>query len=169
VLVWDFGYLPEAAPTLEPCFLTDSDDFFMIEPQKRVTGEELMRPGGISVDAVAKFLSDWTTREQRHCGRQLLTIHAGDLPVDVDDVIAESRRYMNEIARRLPLAPQSHIGHSKLGRWFTETSRRLKERSGGGGRLAGSTSAPIENEGRGLSHILRSMHPALFGPLPFLR
>jgi len=101
VLVWDFGYLPEAAPTLEPYFLADSDDFFMIEPQKRVTGEELMRPGGISVDAVAKFLSDWTTREQRRCGRQLLTIHAGDLPVDLDDVIAESRRYMNEIACRL--------------------------------------------------------------------
>src|SRR6516162_2134277 len=64
VLVWDFGYLPEAAPTLEPCFLADSDDFFMIEPQKRVTGEELVRPGGISVDAIAKFLSDWTTHEQ---------------------------------------------------------------------------------------------------------
>src|SRR5215831_3922942 len=169
VLVWDFGYLPEAAPTLEPYFLADSDDFFMIEPQKRVTGEELVRPGGISVDAIAKFLSDWTTHEQRRCGRQLLTIHAGDLPVGVDEVIAESRRYMNEIARRLPLAPQSHIGHSKLGRWFTETSRRLKERSTGGGSLAASTSAPIENEGRGLSHILRSIHTALFGPLPFLR
>ena len=105
VLVWDFGYLPEAAPTLEPYFLADSDDFFMIEPQKRVTGEELVRPGGISVDAIAKFLSDWTTHEQRRCGRQLLTIHTGDLPVDVDEAIAESRRYMNEIARRLSPEP----------------------------------------------------------------
>jgi hypothetical protein len=169
VLVWDFGYLPEAAPTLEPCFLADSDDFFMIEPQKRVTGEELVRPGGISVDAIAKFLSDWTTHEQRRCGRQLLTIHAGDLPADLDGVIAESRRYMNEIARRLSPEPQAHIGHAKLGRWFTETSRRLKERSTGGGSLAVSTSPPIEKEGRGLSHILRSIHTALFGPLPFLR
>jgi hypothetical protein len=169
VLVWDFGYLPEAAPTLEPYFLADSDDFFMIEPQKRVTGEELVRPGGISVDAIAKFLSDWTTHEQRRCGRQLLTIHAGDLPADLDEVIAESRRYMNEIARRLSPEPQSHIGHAQLGRWFTETSRRLEERSAGGGSLAASTSAPNEKEGRGLSHILRSIHTALFGPLPFLR
>jgi hypothetical protein len=169
VLVWDFGYLPEAAPTLEPCFLADSDDFFMIEPQKRVTGEELVRPGGISVDAIAKFLSDWTTHEQRRCGRQLLTIHAGDLPADLDGVIAESHRYMNEIARRLSPEPQSHIGHAKLGRWFTETSRRLKERSTGGGSLAVSTSPPIEKERRGVSHILRSIHTALFGPLPFLR
>jgi hypothetical protein len=169
VLVWDFGYLPEAAPTLEPCFLADSDDFFMIEPQKRVTGEELVRPGGISLDAIAKFLSDWTTREQRRCGRQLLTIHAGDLPVDIDDVVAESRRYMNEIERRLSPEPQSHIGHVQLGRWFTETTRRLKERSAGGGSLAVSTSPAAEKEARGLSHILRSVHTALFGPLPFLR
>src|SRR5262249_16382196 len=168
VLVWDFGYLPEAAPTLEPSFLADSDDFFMIEPQKRVTGEELMRPGGISVDAIAKFLSDWTTREQRRCGRQLLTIHAGDLPPELDDVIAESRRYMNEIARRLSPEPQSHIGHAKLGLWFTEPTRRLKERSAGGGSLAARASPPIEKQGR-LSRILRSIHTALFGPLPFLR
>jgi hypothetical protein len=165
VLVWDFGYLPEAAPTLEPYFLADSDDFFMIEPQKRVTGEELVRPGGISVDAIAKFLSDWTTHEQRRCGRQLLTINAADLPVDLDNVIAESRRYMNEIGRRLSPEPQSHIGHAQLGRWFTETSRRLEERSAGGGSLA----VPIEKEASGLSHVLRSIHTALFGPLPFLR
>jgi len=169
VLVWDFGYLPEAAPTLEPYFLADSDDFFMIEPQKRVTGEELVRPGGISLDAIAKFLSDWTTREQRRCGRQLLTIHADDLPVDIDDVIAESRHYMNEIARRLSPEPQPHIGHARLGRWFTETTRRLEERSAGGGSLAASTSPPIEKEAREPSHILRSIHTALFGPLPFLR
>src|SRR6266516_662152 len=143
VLVWDFGYLPEAAPTLEPYFLADSDDFFMIEPQKRVTGEEVMHPGGISLDAIAKFLFDWTTHEQRRC--------------------------INEIARRLSPAPQSHIGHAKLGRWFTETTRRLKERSAGGGSLAVSTSPAIEKEGRGLSHILRSIHTTLFGPLPLLR
>src|SRR6266699_3788760 len=164
VLVWDFGYLPEAAPTLEPYFLADSDDFFMIEPQKRVTGEELMHPGGISLDAIAKFLSDWTTHEQRRCGRQLLTIHAGDLPVDIDDVIAESRRYMNEIERRLSPEPQSHIGHVQLGRWFTETTRRLEERSAGGASPVASTSPAIEKEARGLSHVLRSVHTALFGP-----
>src|SRR6266481_1246456 len=164
-----YWYVDEDALTLEPYYLAAPDDFCMIEPQQRVTGEELMRPGGISVDAVAKFLSDWTTREQRRCGRQLLTIHAGDLPVDLDDVIAESRRYMNEIACRLSPAPQSHIGHVQLGRWFTETTRRLEERSAGGGSLAVSTSPAIEKEARGLSHILRSVHTTLFGPLPFLR
>jgi hypothetical protein len=169
VLVWDFGYLPEAAPTLEPSFLCDSDDFFMIEPQKRVTGEELVRPGGISIDAIAKFLSDWTTHEQRRCGRQLLVIHAGDLPADIHDVIAESRGYMNEITYRLSPEPQSHIGHAKLGPWFTETIRRLRERAANADRPAVLTSPPTEQEGRRLSAMLRSIHTALFGPRPFLR
>src|SRR5262249_30489171 len=97
------------------------------------------------------------------------TIHAADLPANLDDIIAESRRYMNEIARRLSHEPQSHVGHAKLGRWFTETSRRLKERSTGGGSLAASTPPIEKKEGRGPSHILRSIHTALFGPLPFLR
>ena len=169
VLVWDFGYLPEAAPTLEPYFLTDSDDFFMIEPQKRVTGEELVRPGGISLDDIAKFLSDWTTHEQRRCGRELLTIHAGELPADLDGVIAESRRYMNEIARRLSPEPQPHVAHPKLGSWFKETSRRLRERSAAGGNAPALTSPSIQNERLGLSQALRRIHTALFGPLPFVR
>jgi hypothetical protein len=76
---------------------------------------------------------------------------------------------MNEIASRLSPEPQSHIGHAKLGRWFAETTRRLKERSAGGGSLAVSAPPPIQKEGRGLSHILRAIHTALFGPLPFLR
>jgi hypothetical protein len=169
VLVWDFGYLPEAAPTLEPYFLTDSDDFFMIEPQKRVTGEELVRPGGISIDDIAKFLSEWTTHEQRRCGRELLTIHAGELPADLDGVIAESRRYMNEITRRLSPEPQPHVAHPKLGSWFKETSRRLRERSAAGGNAPALTSPSIQNERLGLSQALRRIHTALFGPLPFVR
>jgi hypothetical protein len=169
VLVWDFGYLPEAAPTLEPYVLTDSDDFFMIEPQKGVTGEELVRPGGISIDDIAKFLSDWTTHEQRRCGRELLTIHAGELPADLDGVIAESRRYMNEIARRLSPEPQPHVAHPKLGSWFKETSRRLRERSAAGGNVPALTAPSIQNERLGLSQALRRIHTALFGPLPFVR
>ncbi|TMJ92056.1 MAG: hypothetical protein E6G76_01540 [Alphaproteobacteria bacterium] len=169
VLVWDFGYLPEAAPTLEPYVLTDSDEFFMIEPQKGVTGEELVRPGGISIDDIAKFLSDWTTHEQRRCGRELLTIHAGELPADLDGVIAESRRYMNEIARRLSPEPQPHVAHPKLGSWFKETSRRLRERSAAGGNVPALTAPSSQNERLGLSQALRRIHTALFGPLPFVR
>ena len=93
-LVWDFGYIPDAAPTLERYFIQDSDDFFMLEPQSRLTGEELIRPGWITFDEIAKFINDWTTKEQRECGEQLLILHSRDLPPDLDGVVEESRRYM---------------------------------------------------------------------------
>jgi hypothetical protein len=76
---------------------------------------------------------------------------------------------MNEITCRLSPEPQSHIGHAKLGRWFTERIRRLRDRTAGRDNPTVLTSAPIEQEGRGVSVMLRSVHTALFGPLPFLR
>src|SRR5262249_37673789 len=54
VLVWDYGFIPEASPNLNRHFIADSDDFFMIEIQKRGTGADLVRLGGISVDAIAQ-------------------------------------------------------------------------------------------------------------------
>src|SRR5262247_3467108 len=110
VLVWDYGFIPEAAPTAERHFIGDSDDFFMLEPQKRTTGEELVRLGWVSPDEIARDLSKWTTKEQRECGQKLLRIHADDLP-DLDAVVAESRAYLAQIAARLSPTPQPHIGH----------------------------------------------------------
>lgn len=128
VLVWDYGFIPEAAPTAQRYFIGDSDDFFMIEPQRRDTGQEMIRPGWISFDDIAKNLSMWTTKEQRECGRQLLTIHASDLPGGLDDIVEQSGRYMDEIYRRLSPNPLPHLGHSYLGGWFEEVKRRMHGR-----------------------------------------
>src|SRR5215470_13299022 len=57
VLVWDYGFIPEAAPTAEKHFIGDSDEFFMLEPQRRGSGDDLVRLGGISVEEIAKDLS----------------------------------------------------------------------------------------------------------------
>jgi hypothetical protein len=126
VLVWDYGFIPEASPTAERHFIDDSDNFFMIEPQKRTTGEELVRVGWISPDEIARALSKWTTKEQRECGRQLLKIHACDLPAHMEDIVAESRAFMTEITRRLP-APQPHIDHGHLSAWFEAAKERMKK------------------------------------------
>ena len=45
---WDYGFIPEAAPTQTPHFITDSDDFFMIEPQNRDHQALLIRVGWLS-------------------------------------------------------------------------------------------------------------------------
>jgi hypothetical protein len=124
VLVWDFGFIPEAAPTLSRYFITDSDDFFMIEPQSRDTGREMIRIGWASFKKIARARSMYLTKEQRESSQQLLKFHAAEIPADIDGVISESRTYMAEIDRRLSATAASHADHPLLGRWFRETTAR---------------------------------------------
>src|ERR1700761_8228216 len=65
VSFWDYGFLPEAAPTAEPHLIGDSDDFFMIEPQSRMTGQEMTRIGWTSLDELARTESLRRTKEHR--------------------------------------------------------------------------------------------------------
>jgi len=177
-LVWDYAFIPEASPTAERHFIDDSDDFFMLEPQKRTTGEELVKVGWVSTDEIARDLSKWTTKEQRECGRQLLKIHASDLPANVDEVVAESRGFMAEVTRRLTPTPQPHIGHGHLGAWFEAAKERMK----GGGQEPSfvRTQHPDEAASAGSSpparspprrknaalHALRALYRTTFGSPP---
>src|SRR5215831_94345 len=180
-LVWDFAYIPDAAPTLRKFFIEDSDDFFMLEPQSRVTGEELIRPGWITVDDIVKYLNNWTTKEQRHCGQQLLIFHASELPADLGEVIDESRRYMSEITKRLSPQPQPHANHRMLGPWFTAAVERINERQAASPESADQFSQdiaplpaakplPVRRGMIGkLSAWVRAIHCKMFGSLPLLR
>jgi hypothetical protein len=163
-LVWDFAYLPDAAPTLKRHFIQDSDDFFMLEPQSKLTGEELIRLGWITPDQIAKFLNDWTTKEQRECGQQLLILHAGELTPDLGQVVEESRRYMSEITRRLSPRPQPHVNHRMLGAWFADTTRRIKD-----GRARAAPGPETAPEASALTQATSGLQQKLFGILPFLR
>jgi hypothetical protein len=123
---WDYSFLPDAAPTEEPHFIGDSDDFFMIEPQARITGKEMIRIGWTSLDKLARTESLRSTREHRRSSGQLITIHAADLPPTIDGVVAESRSFMAELYRRLPAAPASDVNHPLLTRWFEEARQRRR-------------------------------------------
>jgi hypothetical protein len=126
VSFWDYGFLPEAAPTAEPHLIGDSDDFFMIEPQSRTTGQEMTKIGSISFNELGRTESLRATAEHRRLGKQLIKIHAADLPDGIDGVIEQSRAFMGELYRRLSPAPAPHIGHPLLGRWFEEASLRQR-------------------------------------------
>jgi hypothetical protein len=165
VLVWDFGFLPEAAPTAQRHFITDSDDFFMIEPQSRDTGREMIRIGWTSYDQVARDLSIWLTEEQRKSAKELLTIHAADLPSDLGEAIAQAQAYMTEVERRLLPKPASHVDHPQLGRWFREVTAR-------GGTTASAPDIPAAAEPRRhgfakpLLGMLRAVYRETFGSPP---
>jgi hypothetical protein len=123
---WDYSFLPEAAPTAERHFIGDSDDFFMIEPQSRATGQEMIRVGWTSFADLARSESLRATAEQRRSGQQLIKIHAADLPSGIDAVIGESRAFMAELYRRLAPVSASYVDHPLLSRWFDEASQRRR-------------------------------------------
>jgi hypothetical protein len=158
VLVWDFGFLPEAAPTAERHFITDSDDFFMIEPQSRDTGREMIRIGWTTADQVARDLSMWLTKQQRESSKQLLTIHASDLPPDFEEMTAQARTYMTQVERRLSSKPVSHIDHPLLGRWFRDTTARR--------RAAVMPPSPRQAVAKPLLDILQTIDRNTFGSPP---
>jgi hypothetical protein len=177
LLVWDYGFIPEAAPNATPYFIADSDDFFMIEPQSSASGNAMIRAGSMSFDAIARNLSTWTTKEQRECGKQLLTLHAGDLPENLDSAVAESRAYMAEIYRRLSPKPVSHIGHPMLGAWFDGATERMRathtrQRSSGivaqadvAAQVDGFPHDAQRNVPR-TSHVLKAIYRRTFGVPP---
>jgi len=124
---WDYSFLPEAAPAAERHFIGDSDDFFMIEPQSRVTGQEMIRIGWTSFADLARSESLRATAEQRRSGEQLIKIHAADLPPGIDAVIGESRAFMAELYRRLAPVSASYVDHPLLSRWFDEARQRRRD------------------------------------------
>ncbi len=134
VVVWDFGFIPEAAPAAPRHFIGDSDQFFMIEPQSRDTGREMIRIGWTSYAKIARDLSVWLTKEQRESGKQLLKFHAADLPADINEVSEQARAYLAEVDRRLSPTPASHVDHPLLGRWFRETTARQRDGVAAGSR-----------------------------------
>lgn len=128
-LVWDFGFIPEASPTAPRHFIVDFDDFFMLEPQRRISGSEMVRLGWPSLAKLAKDLDIWTTKDQRDCGGQLLTMHAADLPPYTPQVVSEFRAFMAALTSRMSPTPQPHVGHPMLGSWFEGARERMKSRA----------------------------------------
>src|SRR5262249_30904772 len=131
-------------------------------------------------DDIAKYLNNWTTKEQRHCGEQLLVFHADDLPAGIDGVIDESRGYMSEIAKRLSPQPQPHVNHRMLGPWFAAAVKRIDE-----GQAVSASVDPSPQDivpapaakrlpvrrgmiGKLLAWV-RAIHCRMFGSLPLLR
>ena len=172
LLVWDFAFLPEAAPAAPRHFITDSDEFFMIEPQSRNTGRDMIRIGWTTYAQVAHDLSVWLTREQRESTRQLLKFHAADLPVDVDAVSEQARAYMAEVDRRMSPTPASHIDHPFLGQWFREKTARLRAGAGPAPQIAsGPDGSAAANSRRGVTNepvpgLLRTVYYKMFGVAP---
>jgi hypothetical protein len=125
VLMFDYGFIPEICPTAKKHYIADSDDCFILEPEKRSSGQNEIRLGWTKPDAIAAYLADYSTKEQRECGEQMHVFHSGDLPPNLAAVAAESREYLLEITSRLG-PPKPHDQHPMFANWWQEVIARME-------------------------------------------
>ena len=127
----DYSFIPEMCPSGDEVAMGDSDEFFMLELQRREQEMDYLRFGRPSEDAIAASLSKWTTAEQRRAASHDIVFHGRAVPAGIAQVKAEAQAFIERIGRKLG-PPVSHAGHpywvSAL-YWFASVraERRLAE------------------------------------------
>jgi hypothetical protein len=105
----DYGFVPEMCPSGDVCVISDSDEFFMLESQKRRQEGSQIALGALSAEHVARSLSEWTTASHRAAGQHDLVFHSRDLPPGTAAAAAEAARFVAAVSRRLgPPKPHRH-------------------------------------------------------------
>ena len=128
-LMFDYGVIPDLCPSAKKYYISDSDDFFMLEPQARMTGQEMVRLGWIEPEAISDDLAKWTTAEHRECMRQMHIFHAADLPDEMGALIDESDRYIDNLLSRLP-PPKPYDDHPLFRDWWNNAVERIQTGKG---------------------------------------
>jgi 2-polyprenyl-3-methyl-5-hydroxy-6-metoxy-1,4-benzoquinol methylase len=107
----DYSFVPEMCPSGNVEAITDSNEYLAIEMQPREHEAKFLRRGPLKPRAVAKTLSEWTTRSHRDNVRYSVSFHCGELPTNMGAVAAESDAFIQKVARAMKSKPQPHRGH----------------------------------------------------------
>jgi hypothetical protein len=108
---WDYSFVPELCPSGNAVTMTDSDDYLVVEWQRRGYESENLRAGPIDAASLAESLADWATENHRRNVRQVVTFHAAELPPNLQQVIEQSDAFLQNVRDRLQALPQSHRQH----------------------------------------------------------
>jgi hypothetical protein len=106
----DYSFIPEMCPSGKVHVLTDSDDYLVVEMQKRVHERNFVRLGAVKQESVAGSLAEWATATHRKNAHSAVVFHAAALAPALDKVVAESGAYIETIEQSLP-APPPHRNH----------------------------------------------------------
>ena len=111
VTFWDYGVVSEICPTSPLCVLGDSDDFLMLEFRGRETMQGQLKLGWMNQKDIARFLSAWTTQDQRDCGEFDLVLHRANLPNNLKEAKITLDNYYREVFKYVSPEPRSHLDH----------------------------------------------------------
>jgi hypothetical protein len=106
----DYAFIPEMCPSGDEVIMADSDEFFMLELQRRDQEAFLLRVGKPSEKTVARRLKHWTTAEHRRAAGYDVVFHAENIPPSIEGAKTEARIFIDRLNRALG-PPLSHRGH----------------------------------------------------------
>jgi hypothetical protein len=108
---WDYSFVPELCPSDNIAALTDSDDYLVVELQRRDYEWENLRTGPVVAAELAKSLAEWTTDYHRRNVTQTVVFHAADRPADLAQFIARSDAFVENVRQSLAAPALSHQRH----------------------------------------------------------
>ena len=108
---WDYSFVPELCPSGNIAALTDSDDYLVVELQRRDYEWENLRPGPVIAANLAQSLAEWTTDYHRRNVTQTVVFHAAGRPADLAQFIARSDAFVENVRQSLAAPALSHRRH----------------------------------------------------------
>ena len=108
---FDYSFVPEMCPSGNIETITHSDDYLVVEVQKRNHELGNLLPGPILQHELAVELSKWTTAQHRKNAAQTVVYQAGESPAALQQVISEADAFVSGVDRLLAPAPQPHRDH----------------------------------------------------------
>lgn len=124
----DYAFVPEMCPSGDEVAMDDSDNFFMLELQRRDQETHLLRLGRQTDKEITRSLGEWTTAEHRRAARYDIVFHSGDIPPEIEAAKTEASAFVTRIGRKLgPPVP-----HEKHPYWISgvEHWRHLRKAQG---------------------------------------
>ena len=111
IAYWDHGLMREFCPDAEACVLGDSDEFLMLELRSEDTAADQLSLGWPTPAQIASRMIVFLTPYQRAYLKYPLTLHAGELPADVEASRAKLKAYVDEVFAYVPDVLPSHRNH----------------------------------------------------------
>ena len=149
----DYSFVPELCPSGKITTLTDSDDYLVVELQRRDYEWKNLRPGPVVAAELAQNLAEWTTDNHRRNVAQTVIFHAADRPAKLAQFIDRSEAFVESVRQLLTtpaidhrlhpywlgsIAVNRRRSHQALGK--ADWSFLLSEKPRGSNSFAGQTS-----------------------------
>lgn len=100
----DFSFIPELCPSGNVEYITDSDEYLVVEHQMFAHETGFLRGGPGSVEVLAQAFGEWSTEPHRKNANTMVVFHAEDIPERTREVERDSQAYIDALVRKMPPA-----------------------------------------------------------------